>query len=77
MSKTSLYNLGRNDNFEKRKVYSVYQGTESLSFLGPKIWDLVPVELKQSETLYSFKLKIKNWVLLNVYEEYVKLTYNK
>ena len=77
VSKTSLYNLGRNDNFEKRKVYSVYQGTESLSFLGPKIWDLVPVELKQSETLYSFKLKIKNWVLLNVYEEYVKLTYNK
>ena len=34
-----------------------------LSFLGPKIWDLVTVGLKQSETLYSFKLKIKNWVL--------------
>ena len=31
-------------------------------FVGPKIWDLIPVELKQSETLYSFKLKIKNWV---------------
>ena len=77
VSKTSLYNLGRNDNFEKRKVHSVYQGTESLSFLGPKIWDLVPVELKQPETLYFFKLKIKNWVLLNVYEEYVKLTYNR
>ena len=60
--KTSLYNLRRNDTFEKRKVYSVYHGTESLSFLGPKIWDLVPVELKQSETLYSFKLKIRNWV---------------
>ena len=77
VSKTSLYNLGRNDNFEKRKVRSVYQGTESLSFLGPKIWDLVPVELKQPETLYFFKLKIKNWVLLNVYEEYVKLTCNR
>ena len=77
VSKTSLYNLERNDNFEKRKVRSVYQGTESLSFLGPKIWDLVPVELKQPETLYFFKLKIKNWVLLNVYEEYVKLTCNR
>ena len=30
---------------EKRKVHSVYHGTESLSFLGPKIWNLVPVEL--------------------------------
>ena len=62
-SKTSSYNLRRNGTFEKRKVHSVYHGTELLSFLGPKIWDLVPMELKQSETLYSFKLKIKNWVL--------------
>ena len=63
VSKTSSYNLRRNDTFEKRKVHSVHHSTESFSFLGPKIWDLVPVELKQSETLYSFKLKIKNWVL--------------
>ena len=49
--KTSSYNRRRNDTFEKRKAHSVYHGTESLLFLGPKIWDLVPVELKQSETL--------------------------
>ena len=59
VSKTSSYSLRRNDTFEKPKVHSVYHGTESLSFLGPKIWDLVPGELKQSETLYSFKLKKK------------------
>ena len=35
--KTSSYNLRRNDTFEKRKVNSVYHGTESLSFLGAKI----------------------------------------
>ena len=63
VSKSSSYNLRRNDTFEKRILHSVYHGTESLLFLGPKIWDLVPVELKQSETLYSIKLKIKNWVL--------------
>ena len=62
VSKTSSNNLRRNDIFEKRQVHSVYHGTESLSFLGPKIWDLVPVKLKQSESLDSFKLKIKNWV---------------
>ena len=62
VSKTSSYNLRRNDTFEKSQVHSVYHGTESLSFLGLKIWDLVPVELKQSENLESFKLKIKNWV---------------
>ena len=63
VSKTSSYNLPRNDTFEKRKVHFVYYGTESLSFLGSKLWDLVPVQLKQSETLCSFKLKIKIWVL--------------
>ena len=62
VSKTSSHNLRRNDTFEKHKVNSVYHGTESSSFLGPKIWHLVLVELKQSETFYSFKLKINNWV---------------
>ena len=62
VSKTSSYNLRRNDIFEKRKVHAVYHGTELLSFVGPKIWDLLPVELKQPEILYCFKLKIQNWV---------------
>ena len=44
------------------KVHLLHSGTESLSFLGTKIWDLVPVELKQSESLDSLKLKIKNWM---------------
>ena len=57
VSKTSSYNLRRNDTFQKCQVYSVYQGSESLSFLGPKIWDLVPVELKQSERLLQIKNK--------------------
>ena len=77
VSKTSSHNLRRNDTIEKRKVHSVYYGTESLSFLGPKIWDLVPVELKQSETLYCFKLKKRIGYSLNVHAEYVKLKYNK
>ena len=32
VSKTSSYNLRRNDTFEKRKLHFVYHGTESLSF---------------------------------------------
>ena len=62
VSKTSSYNLHINDTFEKRQVHYVYRGTESLSILGPKLWDLVPVKLKEPESLNFFKLKIKNWV---------------
>ena len=60
--KTILYNLRKNDTFERCQVHSVYHGTKSLSFLGSKIWDFVPVELKQSKSLDSFKLKIKYWI---------------
>ena len=60
--KISLYNLRRNNTFERRQVHSVYHGTESLSFLGSKIWDLVPLELKQFEIFEVFKLKIKKWI---------------
>ena len=60
--KISLYNLRRNSAFERRRVHTVYHGTELLSFLGPKIWDLVPLELKQLGSLEVFKLKIKKWI---------------
>ena len=35
--RTSLFNLRANSNFYTRSVHSVYNGTESLSFLGSKI----------------------------------------
>ena len=60
--KISSYNLRRSNTFKRCQVHSVYHGTESLSFLGPKIWDLVPLELKQLESLEVFKLKIKKWI---------------
>ena len=61
--KISLYNLRRNNAFERRQVHSVYHGTESLPFLSPKFWDLVSLELKKLESLEVFKLKIKKWIL--------------
>ena len=47
--KISSYNLRRNNTFKRRQVHSVYPRTESLSFLGPKIWYLVSLELKTIE----------------------------
>ena len=58
------YNFRRNDTLQRRRVNSVRHGTESISFLGPKIWDLVPSDIKLSQSLSIFKRKIKKWVLL-------------
>ena len=60
--RTLQYNLRRRNPFHIRRVNSVYNGTESLSFLGPKIWNLVPEEIKTSETVDIFKNKIKKWI---------------
>ena len=57
--KESCYRLRANSFFKTRKVTSVHHGTESLSFLGPKVWDLVPLDIKQSENIDIFKSKIK------------------
>ena len=46
-----LYELRQGPQFQIPWVYSVFSGTESLKFLEPKIWALVPNEMKQLESL--------------------------
>ena len=36
-----------------------------ISYLGPKIWDIVPDEFKNKNTLKSFKESIKMWLPTN------------
>ena len=47
--------------FKTRNVRTVAYGTETLGFLGPKIWAIVPEELKNAKSLRDFKNKIKVW----------------
>ena len=47
--------------FRPREINSVFHGSESLSFLGPKIWELLPIELRDIGDLSTFKQKIKQW----------------
>ena len=35
------------------------------SFLGPKVWDIVSIELKQLVTVNAFKGEIKKWKPVN------------
>ena len=48
------YNL-----FSRPLVKSVYKGTERSSFLGPKIWDILPDTYKDIPDLNSFKVALK------------------
>ena len=41
-------------------VNSVCNGTESISFRGPKLRNIIPSEIKGKESLQAFKCAIKN-----------------
>ena len=44
------YELRNNPTFAVQVMKSVYKDLESLSYLGPKIWELLPLEIKETET---------------------------
>ena len=57
----SHYNLRYTSNFVIPPIHSVYHGSESTSYLGPKIWELIPPVIRQIESFKRFKKKIKKW----------------
>ena len=59
------FNLRNRSDFITPQVNSVYHGTESITYLGPKIWDMVPDSIKEEKSLNSFKESIKLWVPIN------------
>ena len=71
------YNLRRHPIFASRAINAVHYGSESLSFLGPKIWKMLPRDLKNCGSLDSFKSGIKNWPPQNVLVGSVKGIFTK
>ena len=58
-NKESIYNLRNTTEYNISLVKAVYNGLESLSYLGPKLWNMLPVEYKAIESLLEFKTKSK------------------
>ena len=46
--------------FQSRRANSVKYGTKTIPYLTPKVWSIVPETIKNSKSLESFKLKIRN-----------------
>ena len=57
--KDTQYNLRNKINFKSRRINSVRYSIDSLTYLGPKIWNIVLEDIKKSESLNVFKTKIK------------------
>ena len=61
LNNMAVYNTRNRSIFYSRPVRTVLHGTESLSHLGPKIWELVPSDMKNLSSLTAFKKAIKQW----------------
>ena len=55
------YKLRQDVSFCSHNVKTVLYGTETLSYLGPKIWNLVPSDIKDCVAEPVFRQKIKKW----------------
>ena len=61
LNENSCYNTSNKRMFRSRDIRTAHFGSESLSHLAPKIWELVPEEIKKLESAASFKNAIKKW----------------
>ena len=57
--KQSHYNLRQRNDFRIPSIRTVYHGSGSISFLGPKIWNILPDEFNHQTSLNSFKKSVK------------------
>ena len=55
------YNLRRGNDAQLPKVRTTSFGIESIAYLGNKLWQLLPLGIKQSNTLPIFKKRIRCW----------------
>ena len=55
------YNLRQDVSFRSYNVKTVLYGTETLPYLEPKIWNLVPSNIRDCATEPIFRKKIKKW----------------
>ena len=60
---SNSYDLRNHKELYSRNPKTVRYGTETASYMAPKIWSKVPETIKMSSSLESFKLEIRKWKL--------------
>ena len=58
---TPHYNLRQTSHFSTDPIHSIYKGTESATYLGPKICQQIPAEIKYKNSHDGFKKEVEKW----------------
>ena len=56
------YNVRNKTHFATRPIRTVHFGDNSLTYLGAKLWELIPSNMKDTESVEVFKNRIKGWI---------------
>ena len=56
------YNLRSQTDFKQGPVYTVNYGLKLLRYLARKIWNIIPLEIRNSSSLAEFITSIKSWM---------------
>ena len=75
LTEKAHYNLRYISEFIISPIHSVYNGSESVSYIGPKIWELIPPVIWQIDISSGFKKAIKNGNLATTHAGFAKYTY--
>ena len=74
--KDSIYSLRNSTALQGRSIKTVMYGSETISILGPKIWDILPTKFKKKMCLLHYsKRNFVNWPKRIVHVIYAKRRY--
>ena len=59
-TKSNYHNARNASAFSSRNIKTVRYGLQTISYMAPKMWDLVPFEMKLVITLNEVKVKSKS-----------------
>ena len=60
-------NLRNISDFAARRIKKVRHGSVSLSYLGQRLWNILPDEYEKLKSVKGFKAKIRSWVPENCF----------
>ena len=61
VNQTVPYDFRKRNVLRSRNPNSVRYGTQTIFYITPKIWSLVPETIKNCDSLKSFKQRIRKW----------------
>ena len=70
------YDLRNTSDFAARRIKTERDGSESLSYLGPRLWNILPDEFKKLQSVKNFKLRSDHGCLKTASAGCVKYVFN-